>query len=89
MNHLASLINSFLLKAVYQQIPSGQVVERQRFVVFRIFSFTAVIVCLSVFAKMCLTLSNINWLPFAVLSLGIVILVNYLRLKSHLQLLFS
>lgn len=86
MKFFSLLLNHLLLSAVYQQIPIDQVVERQRFVVFRIFSFTAVFVCISVFAKMCLTLSNINWLPFAVLSLGIVILLNYLRIRAHLQL---
>jgi signal transduction histidine kinase len=86
MKLLSSLLNHLLQQAVYQQIPSEQVVERQRFVVFRIFSFTAVVVCLSVFVKMCLTLDNVNWLPFAVLSLGIIILLNYIRVKSHLQL---
>lgn len=84
-------INSFFFKrflkdSVFSQIPSEQVIERQRFVVFRIFSLIALVVCVSVFAKMVLTLSNVNWLPFAVLSLGIVIIINYLRISKFSEL---
>lgn len=81
-----SLPESLLKKDVFKGIDPDKVVERQRFVVFRIFSFTAIIVCIGVFSKMGLTLTKVNWLPFFVLFLGFVILINYLRIKKPEQL---
>lgn len=81
-----SLPEGILKKKVFQSIDPEEVVERQRFVVFRIFSFTALLVCIGVFAKMAISLSNVNWLPFFVLFLGLVILVNYLRIKQSSEL---
>lgn len=81
-----SLPDSILKRSIFNNIDSDKVVDRQRFVVYRIFSFTALVVCLGVFAKMVLTLSTINWLPFFVLFLGMVILINYLRLRKPSEL---
>lgn len=70
---------------VFESIPQNEVLERQRFVVFRIFSITAVLVCIGVASKMLLTL-KLNWLPYTVLGLGAVILLNYLRIRVHTNL---
>ena len=74
---------------VFESIPQNEVLERQRFVVYRIFSVTAVLVCVGVASKMLLTLKS-NWLPYTVLCLGAVILLNYLRvtIKSNLRLAY-
>lgn len=71
---------------VLKSIPEEEVLEKQRFVVFRIFSVTAILVCVAVALKMLLTLKS-NWLPYSVLATGGVILINYLfiGLKTKLQ----
>lgn len=71
---------------VLKSIPEAEVLEKQRFVVFRIFSATAILVCMAVAMKMLLTLKS-NWLPYSVLATGGVILINYLfvGLKTKLQ----
>lgn len=71
---------------VLKSIPEEEVLEKQRFVVFRIFSVTAILVCVAVALKMLLTLKS-NWLPYSVLATGGVILINYLfiSLKTKLQ----
>lgn len=81
-----SFPEGILKKKVFQTIDPEKVVDRQRFIVFRIFSFTTMLVCLGVFAKMLLTLTKINWLPFFVLLLGLVIFINYLRIKKSSEL---
>ncbi|MEX1187855.1 MAG: ATP-binding protein [Bacteroidia bacterium] len=81
------ILPDFLSKrAVFQNIDPELVIERQRFVVYRIFSVTTIIVCLGVFSKMVLTLSHVNWLPYFVLFLGSVILINYLRIRKPSEL---
>lgn len=70
---------------VFVSIPQNEVLERQRFVVYRIFSVTAVLVCIGVASKMLLTLKS-NWLPYTVLGLGAVILLNYLRITVNSNL---
>ncbi len=65
---------------VFQMLPADDVIERQRFVVFRLFSFTAVLVCIAVAIKMLVTLKA-NWLPYCVLASGAFLLANYMRLK--------
>lgn len=65
---------------VFQTLPTEDVIDRQRFVVFRLFSFTAVLVCVAVATKMLVTLKS-NWLPYSVLATGGFLMVNYLRLK--------
>ena len=70
---------------VFVSIPQNEVLERQRFVVYRIFSVTAVLVCIGVASKMLLTLKS-NWLPYTVLGLGAVILLNYLRIRINSNL---
>ena len=86
MHFYSTLSDAFLKTSVYSQIPADEVLDRQRFIVFRIFSFTALLACIGVFSKMILSLTVINWLPFAVLSLGIIVLANYLRIKTTTSL---
>jgi len=86
MTILNEALNLFLKRTIYRQINADEVIERQRFVVFRIFTYTALLVCISVASKMLLTLGKINWLPFAVLTLGFVVLVNFIRIHRKEQL---
>ncbi len=83
-NYLSTLSGSVLhwirKDQVFLTLHNDDVIERQRFVVFRLFSFIAVLVCVAVATKMLVTLKS-NWLPYCVLVAGAFLLVNYLRLK--------
>jgi hypothetical protein len=83
-NYLSTLSGSVLhwirKDQVFLTLHNDDVIERQRFVVFRLFSFIAVLECVAVATKMLVTLKS-NWLPYCVLVAGAFLLVNYLRLK--------
>lgn len=82
-SYARSLLKKFRKDHIYQEIPTTEVIERQRFVVFRIFSAIAILVCISVASKMLLTLGMINWLPFTILLLGLIILLNYFSISKR------
>lgn len=69
--------DTVLLKQLFHRIPAEDVVAQQRFILFRIFSYTGPLVCLGVFIKMQLTIANAGILPWYILILGGVILLNY------------
>ncbi len=85
-NRIRTILQSLKKESVYLEIQNTEVLEKQRFVVFRIFTVIAILVCISVASKMLLTLSTINWLPFTILFLGLIILVNYLFIQKADQL---
>lgn len=82
-SYVRSLLKKFRKDHIYQEIPYTEVMERQRFVVFRIFTVIAILVCVSVASKMLLTLGMINWLPFTILLLGLIILLNYFSISKR------
>lgn len=65
------------LKGYYQQLPADDVVDRQRFILFRILSMTGPIVCIALYLKAELTISGVGMMPLVMLGLGVVILINY------------
>jgi len=76
-------VTAFLSHArLYQEIHEEDVVSRQRFALFRIFSYTGAFVCAGVFLKMQLTIPDAGFLPYLILSLGIVMLLNYFSVNS-------
>lgn len=81
-----SIPDSILKRSILNKLDPDRVVERQRFVVYRIFTLTALILCLGVFVKMVISLPNSNYLPFFVLFIGLVISINYLRIKKPSEL---
>lgn len=85
--HLRNLARSLRKEPLYSSIPNDEVIEKQRFVVFRIFSLIAILVCVSVASKMLLTLGMINWLPFTILLLALIILVNYALVRKRERLM--
>lgn len=70
----------------YQLIPFENVIEKQRFALFRIFSLTGIIVCIAVFLKMYCTIENAGFLPWIILTLGIVIATNYFQVSEYSKL---
>lgn len=84
-----SIINFLVKKNVYSQISGSDVIERQRFILYRIFSYTGAFVCTSVFIQMELAISHPGFLPWLILSLGCLMKINFFmtahasKLKSH------
>jgi len=85
-NFLKSILNSIGKQDVFYQIPEEDVVDRQRFVVFRIFSLVATFVSLGAFLKMYLTLKEVGTIPYFIPLLTFVIVVNFLRIRRAKQL---
>ncbi len=71
---------------IYRQIPEVDVIDRQRFVLYRIFSYTGALVCTSVFIQMELAIPNAGFLPWLILSLGCVMKINFFLTKDATKL---
>lgn len=67
----------FSNRVLLDTIPKNDVVAKQRFILFRIFSYTGFLVCVGVCIKMLLTIPDAGWLPFGILMLGGVMLANF------------
>ncbi|CAN5371219.1 hypothetical protein BH11BAC1_BH11BAC1_29770 [soil metagenome] len=76
----------FSREELYLQIHEEEVVSRQRFVLFRIFSYTGAFVCLGIFLKMRITISDSGLLPFLILALGFVMMLNYFAVRKVINL---
>lgn len=81
-----SFINSLKKAGIYQSIPYENVLDKQRFALFRIFSMTGTVVCIAVFLKMYLTIENSGILPWLILTLGSIIAGNYLLVSRYEKL---
>jgi len=80
-------IFQFISKSnIFNQIPEEDVVDRQRFVVFRIFTYVAIFVSLGAFIKMYLTLKEVGFIPYFIPGLTLIIFINFIRIKSAEQL---
>lgn len=83
------IINFLLKKNVYSQISASDVIARQRFILFRIFSYTGAFVCTCVFIQMELAIPHPGILPLFILSLGCLMKLNFFmttqssKLKRH------
>ena len=68
--------------SLYRQIPEDEVVSMQQFVLFRIFSYAGILVCLGVFFKMVLTIKNVGLTPSFILILASVMLINFFSVNK-------
>jgi signal transduction histidine kinase len=64
------------------QIPEDDEIARQRFALFRIFSFTGILACIGTAVKMYSTIENSGLLPFFIWGLSIVLLINFYGVKK-------
>jgi signal transduction histidine kinase len=70
-------------------IPYEDVVDKQRFVLFRIFSISGTLVCLAAALKMLATIPNPGLLPWIILSLAAIMVTNYFFIASINRLILS
>ena len=79
MNRLA---NKIFKRNLYDRIPSDDLMSRQRFVLFRIFSFSAFIAAVAVGIQEQLMLRNPGFLPPFLFLLGIIFITNYFLVNA-------
>lgn len=79
---LRTIKEALLRLDIYEKIDSEDILSRQRFALFRIFSITGAIVSLAVFMKMCFMFSSINLLHLVLPVVSAIMLCNYYGLKS-------
>ena len=71
------ILNKIFKRNLYDKIPSDDLMSRQRFVLFRIFSLSAFIAAIAVGIQEQLTLENAGFLPPFLFLLGLVFITNY------------
>jgi signal transduction histidine kinase len=67
---------------VYERIPATDVISKQQYSLFKIFSFSGSIVCMGVFSKMMITIEHPGVLPYIILSLAAIMLVNFYAARN-------
>ncbi len=72
--------------SVYQSINKEDILELQRFSLFRIFSLTGSFVSTGVFIKMCIMFDSLNYLHLMLPALSVVMLYNFYRVRNVNQL---
>jgi signal transduction histidine kinase len=83
---MKALIKKLTRSKLYEMIPADNLLDRQRFELFRIFSFTGFMVCTMVFIQMISTLSQIGFIPWAIFGLSLMMMANYFAVKRPGQL---
>jgi len=76
------LLNRLFKRKLYDKIPSDDLMSRQRFVLFRIYSLSAFIAAMAVSAQELLTLENPGFLPPFLMALAVVFIGNYLLVNK-------
>jgi|GEM_PF-1024064 signal transduction histidine kinase len=79
MNKYLNLLTG---ESVYERIPAADVISKQQYSLFKIFSFSGSIVCLGVFTKMMITIANPGFLPYIILSLAAIMLINFYAARN-------
>lgn len=77
---------NFFKQNIYESIDSEDVLNRQKFALFRIFSFTGSVVSAGVFVKMCFMFHHLHPLHYVLPALSLVMLFNFYSIKSSEQL---
>lgn len=86
MKSIVEFRNAFIKRHLYEAISHEDVVARQRFSLFRIYSFTGAAVCTGVFLKMFFLFSHLSLIHYILPALATVMLFNFFRLKNTMQL---
>ncbi|CAN5528726.1 hypothetical protein BH11BAC2_BH11BAC2_01040 [soil metagenome] len=84
-----SILNFLKRKNLYSLIDEEDVVSRQQFVIFRIFSWSGILVCIGVFVKMVMTIPNHGFVPYLILGLSGLMLVNFFAVRKVRKLRFA
>ncbi len=77
-----SFIKNLSRQHIVDQLEEDDVVGKQRFYLFRIFTLSGILVCFCVVFKMLSTIPNAGILPWLILTLSSIMLSNYFLLKN-------
>ena len=76
------LINRIFKRSLYEKIPADDLMSKQRFVLFRIYSISAFIAAFAVAIQEQLTLKNPGFLPPFLVVLSAIFIGNYLLVNN-------
>lgn len=79
--NLNSLKSSLFQQHLYQKIDGEDILARQRFSLFRIFSLTGALVSAGVFMKMCFMFDDLSLLHLVLPVLSAIMLINFYLLR--------
>src|SRR6185369_4173881 len=71
------ILSKIFRRNLYEKIPGDDLMSRQRFVLFRIFSLSAFMAAIAISIQEQLTFANPGFLPPFLFLLGIVFITNY------------
>src|SRR6185369_16253685 len=71
------LLNRIFRRNLYEKIPADDLMSKQRFVLFRIYSLSAFVAAVAVSIQEQLTFENPGFLPPLLLLIGAVFITNY------------
>jgi len=74
---MKQIIHRLMRNNLLDQIPIDDVLERQKFILFRIFSFTGMVASAGVFLKMQVTIQDAGILPYFILALAFILGINF------------
>lgn len=80
------LKDKIVKQQVFDSLPQDDIMDRQRFVVFRLFSLFGSLICLAIAFREYVDLENFSTNVYFVVSLSIFLLINYLRITHSNQL---
>ncbi len=80
------LKDKIVKQQVFDSLPQDDIMDRQRFVVFRLFSLFGSLICLAIAFREYVDLENYSTNVYFVVSLSVFLLINYLRITHANQL---
>jgi signal transduction histidine kinase len=83
---MAKLLNKLFRRDLYEQIPAEDLMSKQRFVLFRIFSLSGFVAALAVSIQEQLTFENPGMLPALLVVLAFIMITNYFLVNSIYKL---
>ena len=83
------LISVLSADHLFHQIQEENVIERQRFVLFKIFSFTGALVSMLAFVKMFITFQTVDWATYLIPCLSVIMIFNFYAVKKTKNLRFA
>src|SRR5881394_2545529 len=83
---MTNIWNKIFRRDLYEQIPADDLMSRQRFVLFRIFSISAFIAAIAVSVQEQLTFENPGFLPALLVLLAVTIITNYFLVNNIYKL---
>ena len=79
---MKTLFRKLSRREMYDRIPADDLLSRQRFALFRIFSYTSFIVCLGIALQISTSFERTSLLSIVMVILSFVVLINFLSVNK-------